>query len=159
MASLQDAMNTVWDVPIKERPNFLEKRGRAILLLSVLGLGFFLAAGLFGASSFRGGYAWGAAASLVVDFLRLLRCGHRSAVMDVHRRPTGAPRRRSQRRSPRASLARTFFENELNTPADRTTLERYAKTQERRDCEVVDVRFVGPECEDESSATPDRGRG
>lgn len=44
MATLQDAMNTVWDVPIRSRPNFLEKRLRALLMLAVLGLGFLAAA-------------------------------------------------------------------------------------------------------------------
>lgn len=40
MAALQDAMNTVWDVPIKRHPNFWEKRLRALLMLAVLGVGF-----------------------------------------------------------------------------------------------------------------------
>ncbi|HEV3364050.1 MAG TPA: YihY/virulence factor BrkB family protein [Acidimicrobiia bacterium] len=40
MAALQDAMNTVWDVPIKRHPNFWKKRLRALLMLAVLGIGF-----------------------------------------------------------------------------------------------------------------------
>lgn len=46
MATLQDAMNTVWDVPIRVRPNFFEKRLRALVMLAVLGVGFLVAAGL-----------------------------------------------------------------------------------------------------------------
>ena len=40
MAALQDAMNTVWDVPIKAQPNFWEKRLRALMMLALLGAGF-----------------------------------------------------------------------------------------------------------------------
>ena len=40
MQALQDAMNTVWDVPIKVQPNFWEKRVRALLMLGLLGMGF-----------------------------------------------------------------------------------------------------------------------
>lgn len=40
MQALQDAMNTVWDVPIKAQPNFWEKRLRALLMLALLGVGF-----------------------------------------------------------------------------------------------------------------------
>jgi YihY family inner membrane protein len=35
----QSAMDAVWHVPRKERPNFLKSRGRALLLLVVLGAG------------------------------------------------------------------------------------------------------------------------
>ena len=42
MAALQDAMNTVWDVPIKRHPNFWKKRLRALMMLAVLGVGFLL---------------------------------------------------------------------------------------------------------------------
>jgi len=42
MQALQDAMNTVWDVPIKAQPNFWEKRLRALLMLGLLGVGFLL---------------------------------------------------------------------------------------------------------------------
>jgi membrane protein len=42
MQALQDAMNTVWDVPIKVQPNFWEKRVRALLMLGLLGVGFVL---------------------------------------------------------------------------------------------------------------------
>jgi YihY family inner membrane protein len=42
MQALQDAMNTVWDVPIKVQPNFWEKRLRALLMLGLLGVGFLL---------------------------------------------------------------------------------------------------------------------
>jgi membrane protein len=33
----QNAMNDVWDVPIKERPNFLQSRLRGLIMLAVLG--------------------------------------------------------------------------------------------------------------------------
>ena len=42
MQALQDAMNTVWDVPIKVQPNFWEKRLRALSMLGLLGVGFLL---------------------------------------------------------------------------------------------------------------------
>ena len=44
MQALQDAMNTVWDVPIKSQPNFWEKRLRALGMLGLLGVGFLLTA-------------------------------------------------------------------------------------------------------------------
>jgi YihY family inner membrane protein len=43
MSALQDAMNTVWGVPIKRQPNFWKKRLRALAMLAVFGLGFLLA--------------------------------------------------------------------------------------------------------------------
>ena len=39
LQSMEDAMNEVWDVPIKDRPNFLMSRLRAALMLAVLGTG------------------------------------------------------------------------------------------------------------------------
>jgi YihY family inner membrane protein len=39
LQAMQTAMNEVWDVPIKERPNFLTSRLRALLMLVVLGGG------------------------------------------------------------------------------------------------------------------------
>lgn len=43
MSALQDAMNTVWGVPIKRQPNFWKKRLRALAMLAVFGLGFVMA--------------------------------------------------------------------------------------------------------------------
>jgi YihY family inner membrane protein len=37
--AMQTALNTVWDVPFKDRPNFLFSRLRALLMLVVLGTG------------------------------------------------------------------------------------------------------------------------
>ncbi|MGZ7080998.1 MAG: YihY/virulence factor BrkB family protein [Thermoanaerobaculia bacterium] len=39
LESMEDAMNDVWNVPIKDRPNFLMSRLKAILMLLVLGAG------------------------------------------------------------------------------------------------------------------------
>ena len=39
LQAMEDAMNEVWDVPIKDRPNFLMSRLRAALMLLVLGTG------------------------------------------------------------------------------------------------------------------------
>lgn len=68
MASLQDAMNTVWAVPIKWRPNFFEKRGRALLTLLLLGAGFTAAAALAG-FSILGSLGNLAAGGLLISFL------------------------------------------------------------------------------------------
>lgn len=68
MATLQDAMNTVWSVPIKSRPNFFEKRGRALLTLLLLGIGFIAAAGLAGLS-ILGSLGSFAAGGLLISFL------------------------------------------------------------------------------------------
>jgi YihY family inner membrane protein len=38
MQALQTAMNRVWDVPFRERPNFLKSRIRALLMLGLLGV-------------------------------------------------------------------------------------------------------------------------
>lgn len=39
MLAGQQAMDDIWDVPLKDRPNFVKKRIRAVLMLGVLGLG------------------------------------------------------------------------------------------------------------------------
>lgn len=39
MNAAQDAMNDIWDVPLGDRPNFLFRRMRAVLMLAVLGVG------------------------------------------------------------------------------------------------------------------------
>ena len=49
MQAAQDALNDVWDIPIKSRPNFIETRLRALIMLVVLGtfaLGSTVLAGL-----------------------------------------------------------------------------------------------------------------
>jgi membrane protein len=71
MAALQDAMNTVWDVPIKSQPNFWEKRLRALAMLAVLGLGFLVAsflAALGRIEQLAGFGPGGIVVSLVFDF-------------------------------------------------------------------------------------------
>jgi YihY family inner membrane protein len=52
--ALQNAMNSIWDVPMKERPNFLIARLRGILMLVVLGLLTVGAAILSGLGSVEG---------------------------------------------------------------------------------------------------------
>jgi membrane protein len=41
----QNAMNSIWDVPIREKPTFLKRRLRSLLMLVVIGGGLFLTAG------------------------------------------------------------------------------------------------------------------
>lgn len=48
MQAAQDAMNEVWEVPRKERPNFLTSRLRSVIMLVVLGLGIVVATLLAG---------------------------------------------------------------------------------------------------------------
>lgn len=49
--SLQNALNTVWAVPRNSRPNPFKARGRAVLLLAVVGLGVLGAAALTAVAS------------------------------------------------------------------------------------------------------------
>jgi YihY family inner membrane protein len=39
MQAAQDAMNEVWEVPLKQRPNFLTARLRSVAMLAILGVG------------------------------------------------------------------------------------------------------------------------
>lgn len=41
----QHAMNSVWDLPIRERPKFIARKLRSLLMLVVIGSGLFLTAG------------------------------------------------------------------------------------------------------------------
>jgi YihY family inner membrane protein len=68
MASLQDAMNTVWDVPLKVQPNFWEKRLRALAMLGLLGVGFLLTSFLTAVGRIPALAGFGAG-GLVVSFL------------------------------------------------------------------------------------------
>ena len=75
MAALQDAMNTVWGVPLKRQPNFWEKRLRALAMLAVLGLGFLAASVLtnLGRIERLAGFgAGGIAVSVLFDFALFL---------------------------------------------------------------------------------------
>jgi YihY family inner membrane protein len=56
--TLQDAMNDVWDVPRRERPDFLKSRIRALLALLVFGLATVVAAGLAGLGTATGTFGW-----------------------------------------------------------------------------------------------------
>jgi YihY family inner membrane protein len=77
MQAMQNAMNRVWDVPLRERPNFWKSRIRALLMLVLLGaasiasaaMAGFVAAG--GGSLFTaiGGYAMSFALNLGVFML------------------------------------------------------------------------------------------
>ena len=58
----QNAMNVVWDVPRKDRPNFLFSRLRGLLLLAVLGT-------VVVASTFAGGFAASGGTNSVLDVL------------------------------------------------------------------------------------------
>jgi membrane protein len=48
MKAAEDAMNDVWDVPMRSRPNFVMTVVRALLMLVVLGTGVIVTAGLNG---------------------------------------------------------------------------------------------------------------
>jgi YihY family inner membrane protein len=55
--ALQNAMDEVWDVPRKQRPNFVKSRLRALLLLLVLGAGVIVTTVLAGAATVGTGHA------------------------------------------------------------------------------------------------------
>ena len=71
----ETAMNTVWNVPFKERPNFLYATVRALLMLAVLGI-ITLAAAVVAGVGTGGGSWWqavlGVAASLLLNVLLFL---------------------------------------------------------------------------------------
>lgn len=54
MNAAQQAMNSVWDVPLKARPNFLLKRVRALAMLVVLGGGIVASTVLANVTAFGG---------------------------------------------------------------------------------------------------------
>lgn len=69
----ENAMNHLWGVPFRRRPDFVRARGRALLLLVVLGLGTLAATGLgaLGTIGASFGLAWKVAAiiaSTLLDF-------------------------------------------------------------------------------------------
>lgn len=75
MSALQDAMNTVWDVPIKRHPNFWEKRVRALAMLVLFGAGFLVASLLTNLGRIQplaGFGAGGIALSVLFDFALFL---------------------------------------------------------------------------------------
>ncbi|MDQ4132551.1 MAG: YihY/virulence factor BrkB family protein [Actinomycetota bacterium] len=51
MQGAQDAMNEVWGVPMKDRPNFLKSRLRSVIMLLILGVGIVLATLLAGVAT------------------------------------------------------------------------------------------------------------
>jgi YihY family inner membrane protein len=53
--AVQNAMNAVWNVPLKRQPNFLKTRLRAIVMLGVLGAAVLASTALSGLSSSAGG--------------------------------------------------------------------------------------------------------
>jgi inner membrane protein YhjD len=70
----ENAMNHLWGVPFRHRPDFLRARGRALLLLIVFGLGTLAATGLGALGTVGAGYgvAWKVAAilgSTLLDFV------------------------------------------------------------------------------------------
>lgn len=69
--SLQEALNSVWDVPYKRRPNAIVSTLKALLMLGVLGIITVASAGVAGAGA--GSHTWwwavlGIMASLVLNF-------------------------------------------------------------------------------------------
>src|SRR5205807_1222849 len=68
--SAQDAMDEVWDVPRKQRPNFLSSRLRALYLLLVLGLGLIVTTLLAGFATVGTGHAlWVKAVGIMLSTL------------------------------------------------------------------------------------------
>lgn len=69
--ALENAMNQVWGVPFRRRPGFLRRRGRALLLLLVLGVGALVTTALSGLGTFGGshGAAWKVAAVVLSTLL------------------------------------------------------------------------------------------
>src|ERR1700722_9487690 len=73
VVAAQNAMNQLWGVPFKRRPDFLRARGRALLLLVVLGGGALAATALAGAGTGGAHYGVGwkvasIALSILLDF-------------------------------------------------------------------------------------------
>jgi YihY family inner membrane protein len=66
----QYAMNEIWDVPLKDRPNFLISRGRGLLLLAILGtitVAAMFASGVGGSGASIGLRVAGIALSLLLN--------------------------------------------------------------------------------------------
>jgi YihY family inner membrane protein len=61
MQAAETAMNEVWDVPIKERPNFFVSKFRGLLMLITLGLGIVVSTLLGAAATFSSSLGAGAA--------------------------------------------------------------------------------------------------
>lgn len=57
----EDAMNTIWNIPYKDRPSFLKSIGRALLMLAVLGI-------LTAASGFAAGLGSGTHSAWLIIF-------------------------------------------------------------------------------------------
>ncbi|HEX2090611.1 MAG TPA: YihY/virulence factor BrkB family protein [Actinomycetota bacterium] len=54
MQAAQNAFNDVWDIPMKERPNFIQTRLRALIMLALLGLFTIAATVLAGIGTWEG---------------------------------------------------------------------------------------------------------
>lgn len=67
MNAIQRAMNKVWDVPIRERPNFLETRVRGMVMLGIFGLALLVITVASSATAFFGPAA--SIAAIVVSWL------------------------------------------------------------------------------------------
>jgi membrane protein len=72
LQATESAMNEVWDIPRRERPNFFVSKLRAIVMLLILGIGVLATTLIGAASTFRrdlglGGTALGIVLSLVVS--------------------------------------------------------------------------------------------
>jgi YihY family inner membrane protein len=74
MAAMQNAMNDVWDVPLKDRPNFLFTRVRSLIMLVAFGLLTVVSIGLTGVGSASGTVSWplrvaGVGGSLIINWV------------------------------------------------------------------------------------------
>ena len=71
--AMQHAMDTVWNVPVREKPRFIKARLKALVMLAVLGVAVLVAAGLSGIAAGGGTFspvlkAFALAGSLAVNF-------------------------------------------------------------------------------------------
>jgi YihY family inner membrane protein len=66
LQATESAMNHVWDIPRRDRPNFLVSKLRAVLMLVVLGIGILATTLIGAASTFRGDLGAGGTAFTIV---------------------------------------------------------------------------------------------
>jgi len=69
MNAMQNAMNTIWDVPRRDRPNFVKTRVRALLMLALLGTASVVSAVVAGLTAATSGTAFGFWSGLVLSLV------------------------------------------------------------------------------------------
>jgi YihY family inner membrane protein len=70
MNAAQNAFNDIWDVPMKDRPNFLESRLRGLVMLVVLGVMALASTFVSGIGTSEGGrFLWSGALALLVTLI------------------------------------------------------------------------------------------